>query len=128
MVVAGFGGNITSNAGALLLGQVDRGAGLVRRCQLLHRSPRPLVPQRSRRTAQGPDVCGAGGQVEPELRPDCEPWLTRARSIAWSTRPGAPRRSITRSIAIQPRSDALLMLSLTFVSLQLKDDLYNTFV
>ena len=31
-VVAGFdGGNITSNAGALLLGQVDRGVGLVRR-------------------------------------------------------------------------------------------------
>ena len=31
-VVAGFdGGNITSNAGALLLGQVDRGLGLVRR-------------------------------------------------------------------------------------------------
>jgi hypothetical protein len=35
-VVAGFdGGDITSNAGALLLGQVDRGLGLVRR--LLHR-------------------------------------------------------------------------------------------
>jgi Transposase DDE domain group 1 len=31
-VVAGFdGGNITSNAGALLLGQVDQGVGLVRR-------------------------------------------------------------------------------------------------
>src|SRR5690349_2197802 len=31
-VVAGFdGGNITSNAGSLLLGQVDRGLGLVRR-------------------------------------------------------------------------------------------------
>ena len=31
-VVACFdGGNITSNAGALLLGQVDRGLGLVRR-------------------------------------------------------------------------------------------------
>ena len=31
-VVAGFdGGNITSNAGALLLGQVDRGLGLMRR-------------------------------------------------------------------------------------------------
>ena len=31
-VLAGFdGGNITSNAGALLLGQVDRGLGLVRR-------------------------------------------------------------------------------------------------
>src|SRR5438477_5237691 len=31
-VVAGFdGGDITSNAGALLLGQVDRGLGLMRR-------------------------------------------------------------------------------------------------
>jgi hypothetical protein len=30
-VVAGFDGNITSNAGALLLGQVDRDLGLVRR-------------------------------------------------------------------------------------------------
>src|SRR6516162_7379514 len=43
-VVAGFdGGNITSNAGALLLGQVDCGLGLVRRfaeCFIDRRDPR----------------------------------------------------------------------------------------
>src|SRR2546423_1444384 len=43
-VVAGFdGGTITSNAGALLLGQVDRGLGLVRRfagCFIDRRDPR----------------------------------------------------------------------------------------
>ena len=44
-VVAGFdGGNITSNAGALLLGQVDRGLGLVRSLRrLLQRSARPAM-------------------------------------------------------------------------------------
>src|SRR3954447_24293020 len=51
-VVAGFdGGNITSNAGALLLGQVDRGLGLVRRfanCFIDRRDPR-YVEHRSRR-------------------------------------------------------------------------------
>ena len=43
-VVAGFdGGDITSNAGALLLGQVDRGLGLIRRfgeCFTDRRDPR----------------------------------------------------------------------------------------
>src|ERR1700686_627747 len=43
-VVAGFdGGDITSNAGALLLGQVDRGLGLMRRfpqCFTDRRGPR----------------------------------------------------------------------------------------
>src|SRR5215204_2376423 len=43
-VVAGFdGGEITSNAGALLLGQVDRGLGLIRRlaqCFADRRDPR----------------------------------------------------------------------------------------
>ena len=48
-VVAGFdGGNITSNAGALLLGQVDRGVGLVRRfadCFIDRRDPRYVEHQ-----------------------------------------------------------------------------------
>ena len=48
-VVAGFdGGNITSNAGALLLGQVDRGLGLVRRfadCFIDRRDPRYVEHQ-----------------------------------------------------------------------------------
>ena len=48
-VVAGFdGGNITSNAGALLLGQVDCGLGLVRRfaeCFIDRRDPRYVEHQ-----------------------------------------------------------------------------------
>ena len=48
-VVAGFdGGNITSNAGALLLGQVDRGLRLVRRfadCFIDRRDPRYVEHQ-----------------------------------------------------------------------------------
>jgi hypothetical protein len=48
-VVAGFdGGNITSNAGALLLGQVDRGLALVRRfadCFIDRRDPRYVEHQ-----------------------------------------------------------------------------------
>src|ERR1700760_1536006 len=48
-VVAGFdGGNITSNAGALLLGQVDRSLGLVRRfadCFIDRRDPRYVEHQ-----------------------------------------------------------------------------------
>ena len=48
-VVAGFdGGNITSNAGALLLGQIDRGLGLVRRfadCFIDRRDPRYVEHQ-----------------------------------------------------------------------------------
>ena len=83
-MVGGFdGGDITSNAGALLLGQVDRGLGLVRRfarCFTNERRGRyvehwivTLVgqrifglvlglrrPQRSRRAAQGPNVRCAG--------------------------------------------------------------------
>jgi hypothetical protein len=88
-VVAGFdGGNITSNAGALLLGQVDQGLSLMRRfaaCFVDRRDPRyvehqveTLVGQRIFGLALGyedlndhdelrkdPTVGGAGGQVEP---------------------------------------------------------------
>jgi hypothetical protein len=48
-VMAGFdGGNATSNTGALLLGQVDRGFGLVRRvaaCFIDRRNPRHVEHQ-----------------------------------------------------------------------------------
>ena len=48
-VVAGFdGGDITSNAGALLMGQVDRGLGLMRRfaqCFTGRRDPRYVEHQ-----------------------------------------------------------------------------------
>jgi len=96
-VVAGFdGGNITSNAGALLLGQVDRGIGLVRRfanCFIDRRDPRyvehqveTLVGQRIFGLALGyedlndhdelrkdPTFAVLAGKLSPVLRTDCEP-------------------------------------------------------
>jgi len=95
-VVAGFdGGNITSNAGALLLGQVDCGLGLVRRfaeCFIDRRDPRyvehqvaTLVGQRIFGLALGyedlndhdelrkdPTFTALAGKLAPTLRSDCE--------------------------------------------------------
>src|SRR6516225_10119088 len=95
-VVAGFdGGNITSNAGALLLGQVDRGLGLVRRfaeCFIDRRDPRyvehqveTLVGQRIFGLALGyedlndhdalrkdPTFAVLAGKLSPVLRTHCE--------------------------------------------------------
>ena len=95
-VVAGFdGGNITSNAGALLLGQVDRGLGLVRRfadCFIDRRDARyvehrvaTLVGQRIFGLALGyedlndhdelrkdPTFAVLAGKLSPVLRTDCE--------------------------------------------------------
>ena len=94
--VAGFdGGNITSNAGALLLGQVDCGLGLVRRfaeCFIDRRDPRyvehqvaTLVGQRIFGLALGyedlndhdelrkdPTFAVLAGKLSPVLRTDCE--------------------------------------------------------
>jgi len=85
-VVARFdGGDITSNAGALLLGQVDRGLGLTRRfaaCFTDRRDPRYV--EHCDQTAKR--------------------WPARAHSIAWSTRRSGMARSITRSIATARRS------------------------
>src|SRR5215472_3279089 len=96
-VVAGFdGGNITSNAGALLLGRVDCGLGLVRRfaeCFIDRRDPRyvehqvaTLVGQRIFGLALGyedlndhdelrkdPTFAVLAGKLSPVLRSDCEP-------------------------------------------------------
>src|SRR6516225_12472797 len=96
-VVAGFdGGNITSNAGALLLGQVGRGLGLVRRfaeCFIDRRDPRyvehqveTLVGQRIFGLALGyedlndhdelrkdPTFAVLAGKLSPVLRADCAP-------------------------------------------------------
>ena len=96
-VVAGFdGGNITSNAGALLLGQVDRGLGLVRRfagCFIDRRDPRyvehqveTLVGQRIFGLALGyedlndhdelrkdPTFAVLAGKLKSVLRTECEP-------------------------------------------------------
>src|ERR1700692_1090027 len=95
-VVACFdGGDITSNAGALLLGQVDRGLGLMRRfaaCFTDRRDPRfvehqveTLVGQRIFGLALGyedlvdhdelrkdPTLAVLAGKLEPVLRSDCE--------------------------------------------------------
>ena len=95
-VVAGFdGGDITSNAGALLLGQVDRGLGLMRRfaaCFTDRRDPRfvehaleTLVGQRIFGLALGyedlndhdelrkdPTFAVLAGKLAPVLRSDCE--------------------------------------------------------
>jgi hypothetical protein len=94
-VVASFeGGDITSNAGALLLGQVDRGLGLVRRfaeCFIDRRDPRyvehaveTLVGQRIFGLALGyedlndhdelrkdPTFAVLAGKLRPVLRSDC---------------------------------------------------------
>jgi hypothetical protein len=95
-VVAGFdGGDITSNAGALLLGQVDRGLGLMHRfaaCFTDRRDPRfveheleTLVGQRIFGLALGyedlndhdelrkdPTFAVLAGKLAPVLRKDCE--------------------------------------------------------
>jgi hypothetical protein len=95
-VVAGFdGGEITSNAGALLLGQVDRGLGLIRRfaqCFTDRRDPRyvehrveTLVGQRVFGLVLGyedlndhdelrkdPTLAVLTGKLSPVLRSDCE--------------------------------------------------------
>ena len=95
-VVAGFdGGAITSNAGALLLGQVNDGLGLVRRfasCFTDRRDPRfvehrveTLVGQRIFGLALGyedlndhdelrkdPVLAVLAGKLKPSLRDDCE--------------------------------------------------------
>jgi hypothetical protein len=95
-VVAGFdGGAITSDAGALLLGQVDRGLGLIRRfaqCFMDRRDPRyvehrveTLVGQRIFGLVLGyedlndhdelrkdPTFAVLAGKLKPVLRTDCE--------------------------------------------------------
>src|SRR6202789_4665654 len=95
-VMAGFdGGDITSNAGALLLGQVDRGLGLIRRfagCFTDRRDPRyvehqveTLVGQRIFGLVLGyedlndhdelrkdPTFTALAGKLSPVLRSDCE--------------------------------------------------------
>lgn len=95
-VVAGFdGGDITSNAGGLLLSQVDRGLGLIRRfaqCFSDRRDPRyvehrveTLVGQRIFALALGyedlndhdelrrdPTFTALAGKLAPVLRSDCE--------------------------------------------------------
>src|SRR5450759_3525909 len=95
-VVAGFdGGDITSNAGALLLGQVDRGLGLIRRfAQCFHDRRNPVFVEHRLETLLGQRIFGLAlgyedlndhdelrkdktfavlaGKLQPALRSDCE--------------------------------------------------------
>ena len=131
-VVAGFdGGEITSNAGALLLGQVDRGLGLTRRfagCFTDRRDPR-YVEHRVE-TLVGQRIFGLAPGYEDlddhdELRKDltfgvlagklirccgrtARPWRARARSIVWSTAE-APWREVPQDRLRRARVDALLV-------------------
>ena len=123
-VVAGFdGGIITSDAGGLLLGRLDRGLGLIRRmasCFTDRRDPRllehtveTLVGQRVFALALGyedlndhdelrhdPLFHVLAGKLEAK-RSDCARWPARARSTGWSTGRGARPGSITRSITMR---------------------------
>jgi Transposase DDE domain group 1 len=132
-VVAGFdGGNITSNAGALLLGQVDRGLGLVRRfagCFIDRRDPRyvehqveTLVGQRIFGLVLGyedlndhdelrkdPTFAVLAGKLHPVLRSDCE---ALAGKSTLNRLEHTPRRHAAKYHKIDcdgPRVDALLV-------------------
>ena len=121
-VMAGFdGGDITSNAGALLLGQVDRGLGLIRRfagCFTDRRDARyvehrveTLVGQRIFGLVLGYEDLNDHDELRKDptfgvLAGSCirccgrtaKLWRARARSIVSSTRRDAMLRSITGSI------------------------------
>lgn len=127
-VVGGFdGGDITSNAGALLLGQVDRGLALVRRfagCFTDRRDPRyvehqveTLVGQRIFGLALGyedlndhdelrkdPTFAVLAGKLSPVLRSDCEALAGKSTLNRLETRRSGTRPNTTRSIATDHRS------------------------
>jgi len=132
-VVAGFdGGVITSNAGALLLGQVDRGLGLIRRfagCFTDRRDPRfvehrleTLVGQRVFGLALGyedlndhdelrkdPAMAVLAGKLKPVLRDDCQPLAGKSTLNRLETTPkrhGAKYHKIDFDMA---KADALLV-------------------
>jgi hypothetical protein len=132
-VVAGFdGGDITSNAGGLLLGEVDRGLGLMRRfaaCFTDRRAPRlvehaveTLVGQRIFGLALGyedlndhdelrkdPTFAVLAGKLTPVLRTDCEALAGKStlnRLEHWPRRHGAKYHKIDCDGA---RVDALLV-------------------
>ena len=132
-VVADFdGGNITSNAGALLLGQVDRGLGLIRRfagCFTDRRDPRhvehrieTLVGQRisawcsATRTSMITTSCARTRRWAcwPANCIRCcgrtaKPWRARARSIALSTHPRRHAAKYHKIDCDGSRVDALLV-------------------
>src|ERR1700735_2104018 len=126
-VMAGFdGGDITSNAGALLLGQVDRGLGLIRRfgeCFTDRRDPgyvehriETLVGQRIFGLVLGyedlndhdelrkdPTLGVLTGKLHPVLRSDCEA-LAGKSTLKWPIFRLVWRRAGWRCIRPKPRS------------------------
>jgi hypothetical protein len=131
-VVASFdGGDMTSNAGALLLGQVDRGVGLVRRfagCFTDRRDPRyvehrveTLVGQRIFGLALGyedlndhdelrkdPVFAVLAGKLSPVLRRDCEALAGKStlNRLEHGSRPASKYHKID---CVGARVDALLV-------------------
>jgi len=132
-VVASFdGGTITSNAGALLLGQVDRGLGLVRRfaeCFVDRRDPRfvehrleTLLGQRIFGLALGyedlndhdelrkdPALAVLAGKLKPVLRGDCEALAGKSTLNRVETTPKRHGAKYHKIDFGQAKADALLV-------------------
>src|ERR1700756_4866104 len=132
-VVASFaGGDITTNAGALLLGQVDRGIGLVRRfaeCFTDRRDPRyvehrveTLVGQRIFGLALGyedlndhdelrkdPTFAVLAGKLAPVLRTDCEALAGKSTLNRLEHRPRRQASKYHKIDCAGARVDALLV-------------------
>src|SRR5882724_3720124 len=132
-VVAGFdGGDITSNAGALLLGQLDRGLGLIRRfagCFTDRRDPRfvehrleTLVGQRVFGLALGyedlndhdelrkdPAMAVLVGKLKPVLRGDCHPLAGKSTLNRLETTPKRHAAKYHKIDFDMAKADALLM-------------------
>ena len=123
-VVAGFdGGTITSDAGALLLGRLDRGLGLIPRMAtcFMDRRIRGCSSTRSRPWSASACSAWLWAMTTSTIMTNCvtircsrfwpassrpcaravRRWPARARSTGWSTRRSATPRSITRSIAMR---------------------------
>ena len=102
-VVASFdGGNITSNAGALLLGQIDRGLGLVRRfadCFIDRRDPRYVEHQVE--TLVGQRIFGLVLGYEDLNRARC---ADRLRAVGWQEHAqSAGAHAVTACLEVSPR-------------------------
>jgi hypothetical protein len=132
-VVAAFdGGVITSNAGALLLGQLDQGLALIRRfsgCFTDRRDPRfvehrveTLVGQRVFGLALGyedlndhdelrkdPAMAVLAGKLKPVLRGDCQPLAGKSTLNRLETMPKRHGAKYHKIDFDQAKADALLV-------------------
>jgi hypothetical protein len=132
-VVAAFdGGVITSDAGALLLGQLDTGLGLIRRlaaCFVDRRDPRfvehrleTLIAQRVFGLALGyedlvdhdelrkdPALQAIAGKMKRRLRSDCEPLAGKSTLNRMETRPRRHAAKYHKIACDFDKTDALLV-------------------